>query len=221
VSVGLREKGKARRRSEVLAAASTLWRMHGVANVTLAHIAETAEVSAQTVYNLIGGVEEVKVAIVDELLERLEHSVGTASERGVDLSVRRALTSARLFAEDPDLYRQILVGIPQAVFDGARLSQDGSVFQRAALLEAQRLGQLRPDIDIDAVSWQIHVQYLGGLFSWASGSLDDAAFVRATEVGVLALLSACASEAVRADLQGRLTRLLAVSDCLQSRVNDR
>jgi AcrR family transcriptional regulator len=211
LATGLREKGKARRRGEVLSAASALWRDHGVASITLGQIAEAAELSTQTVYNLIGGVDEVKIAIVEELLQRLERSLAATDDRGVDLSIRGALASARLFVADPALYRQILVGIPQAVFDGARLSRDGSAIQQSALDEAQRTGELRDEVDTRALAWQIHLQYLGGLFSWACGSLDDNAFLRATEIGVLAALAACATEPRRSQLQERLRRSFAIA----------
>jgi len=208
--IGLREKGKARRRSEVLSAASTLWRLQGVTHVTLAQIADAAEVSAQTIYNLIGGVDELKIAVVEALLDRLDEAVEGSEERGVARSIQRALMSARLFAADPGLYRQVLVGIPQAVFDGARLSRDGSDFQRTALIEAQGLGELRPDTDILALAGQIHLQYLGGLFSWACGALNEAQFIRATELGVLSILAVGAEEPIRSNLARRIERLVAV-----------
>jgi AcrR family transcriptional regulator len=209
--VGLREKGKTRRRGEVLAAGAELWRERGVTSVTLAQVAEAAEVSAQTVYNLIGGVEAVKIALVEELLGRLETAVEAAEARGLEMSILRALTSARLFIADPRLYRQILVGIPQAVFEGAQLSRDGSAFQRTALEDARQLGELPGDVDVDALSWQIHLQFLGALFAWACGTLDDQAFLRAVEIGVVTPLAVCATEPARTRLQARARALLAVA----------
>ena len=214
--LGLRARGKARRRDDVIAAAASLWREHGLDHVGLAEVAVAAEVSIQTVYNLIGGIDALKVAIIEGLLDRLAQTVSNMSEVGVSRSLLQAKTSACLFMSDPALYKSLLVDIPRALFTGTHLSRVGSSFQRDALLEARRSGEIAIDIDIEALAWQIHLQFTGCLMAWACGTLDDTGFERAAELAVLAPLAACAVPDVRAELNDRVRQLLTVSDAERS-----
>lgn len=205
----LRERGKEKRRQEVLAAASSLWRERGVEAVGLPEIAATAEVSLQTVYNLIGGIDALKVAVAEQHLARLERAVEGALETGLARSRLRAITSAHLLIDDAELHRGLFVGIPQALFDGARLSRHGSELQHAALTEARRLGEIAPRTDLAAVALQIHLQFVGGLMAWACGTLDDAGFLRAAELAALGPVVAVATDHVRPRIQDRMRVLLS------------
>ncbi|WIV52324.1 helix-turn-helix domain-containing protein (plasmid) [Marivivens sp. LCG002] len=63
---GLRDRKKARRREEIMAAAIELFETKGVDATTISDIAEACDVSAPTVFNYFGSKDGILVAIVEE-----------------------------------------------------------------------------------------------------------------------------------------------------------
>ncbi len=209
---GLRERGKSRRRSEIVAAAAALWRKHGVDNVSLARVAEVAEVAPQTIHNLIGAHDALVFAVIDELLDRLDAArAALPPMRGVDQAVALARISADMFIAEAPLYRQLVVGIPKAMFGGARFAHDSAQLQVAAFRAAQAEGDVRPDISADVAGHAVFNAYLGALYVWAVRQIDDAGFVAAAELAALMPLCACATDAALPDLQLLLHDALATA----------
>lgn len=67
---GLRDRKKARRREDIIAAAIELFEQKGVDATTVADIAEACDVSAPTVFNYFGSKDGILVAIVEEGTQR-------------------------------------------------------------------------------------------------------------------------------------------------------
>lgn len=67
---GLRDRKKARRREDIIAAAIELFEEKGVDATTVADIAEACDVSAPTVFNYFGSKDGILVAIVEEGTQR-------------------------------------------------------------------------------------------------------------------------------------------------------
>lgn len=206
---GLRSRGKARRRANVVAAAADLWRRHGVDNVQIVQISEAAEVATQTVYNLFGGLDGLVFAVIEALLDRLDVALAAAPpERGVERSLRCVRVSADMFCSETELYRQLVVRIPKAMFDGAHYARDSAQIQIAAIRTAQAEGDLDAAVAPEALGRQIFVSYMGALYAWACGGLDNAAFCRAAELAALLPLAATASDGARPGLQAAIVECL-------------
>ncbi len=207
----LRARGKARRRAEVVAAAAELWRRHGVESVQIAQISEAAEVATQTVYNLFGGLDALVFAVIEALLDRLDVALAAAPmETGVDRSLRCVRVSADMFCSESELYRQLVVRIPKAMFDGAHYVRDSAQIQIAAIRAAQVEGDLDAAVSPEALGRQIFIGYMGALYAWACGGLEDAAFRRAAELAALLPLTSCATPQAQARLQARVREFLSV-----------
>ena len=71
-ATGLRERGKQRRTEQILAAARELLRESPDKALTVERIAARAEVSAPTVFNLIGRRERIWAALADKGLADLD-----------------------------------------------------------------------------------------------------------------------------------------------------
>jgi AcrR family transcriptional regulator len=71
VAGGLRERGKRRRSKQILDAARVLLREAPGQELTVERIAASAELSPQTVYNLIGRREHIWGALADDALDAL------------------------------------------------------------------------------------------------------------------------------------------------------
>lgn len=63
---GLRDRKKARRRDEIIAAARELFTLQGIDATTMAEIAAAAEVSAPTVFNYFGSKDGILIAMISE-----------------------------------------------------------------------------------------------------------------------------------------------------------
>ena len=64
--VGLRDRKKARRRDEIIAAAQDLFALHGIDGTTVQDIADACGISAPTVFNYFGSKDGILIAIIEE-----------------------------------------------------------------------------------------------------------------------------------------------------------
>lgn len=205
----LRERGKARRTARIVHAAAELWRAHGMENVSLNQIAAEAEVAPQTVYNLIGGLDALGFAVLKVALAEMDAASARTTTTGVEFALEVARTSVEVWTGDARLYRQVLVRIPQVLFNGVHLGRDTADTTILAIKQAHEAREIIPQADPERLGRAIYVSYLGALYDWACGDSDDEEFFRAAQVAVLAPVAACASEALRARLTARLLTVLA------------
>ena len=208
----LRERGKARRHADIVAAAATLWRDRGFDNVSLAQIAAAAEVAPQTVYNLIGGPDAIAFAVIRRLLDQLDLALAETPASGVELAIEAARLCSELYISDAALFRQLQVRIPRMLFQGVHLGRDVAQIVVAAVADAQRAGQVSSDVDPEMLGRAIYTAYIGALYEWAYGDTDDATFLLSGEIAVLAPVAACATDNARATPTSRLLELLAFRD---------
>jgi AcrR family transcriptional regulator len=204
LSGALRERGKARRYAEIVAAASDLWRQHGFDKVSLSQIAAAAEVSPQTIYNLIGGLDAVCLAIINVAMDAVEAKLARSTAAGVAFALEAARVSAQHYIDDARLYRQVLVRIPRVLFDDTHLGRDVAQIVIGAMSQAQAAGEISADLDPDRLGRVIYSNYLGAIYDWACGDTDDATFLDTCQIAVLAPVTACATDAARTTLSADL-----------------
>jgi AcrR family transcriptional regulator len=209
LSLALRARGKASRCAKIVATASDLWREQGIDGTSLSQIAAAAEVSPQTIYNLIGGLDAIALAVVNGALDRIEAALSQTVATGVELALESARVSSQLYIDDADLYRQVLVRLPRVLFEGTHLGRDPAELVVQAMIQAQAAGQVSAAVDPGRLGRAIYSNYLGAIYDWACGDASDAVFLETSEIGVLAPVTACATDAVRSALTARLFERLA------------
>ena len=140
---GLRERKKRRTRREISDVATRLFAEHGFEGVTLAQIADAAEVSVKTIFNHFGSKEDL---YFDRLAEARTDLVATIAERPEGTTVLRAVR--RLLAENRVAFRGVgwdALAEP-AVYEDFRAflaTQDRSPALRARRLTfGEELGEL-------------------------------------------------------------------------------
>ena len=172
-------------------------------------IAQEAEVAPQTIYNLIGAHDAIILAVIDELLDRLNVALKELNEaEGIDTSIEAVKIAAGLFIADLALYRKIVIRIPAAMFSGVRSRRNSIQIQIDAIRSAQTRGAIMSEADAAAIGQNIFFGYMGALYAWASCSIGDEAFVRAVEFSTLSALASFATPATRKVLKERLRRLV-------------
>ena len=105
-----REDKKTQRAERILDHAHAMIAEEGFDALKIRELAERAELTVPTIYNLIGGKGEILARIIEGLVKRL-HEVQSQSdfediEMGFEQQINRL---ADLFAEDEDFYRAAFV----------------------------------------------------------------------------------------------------------------
>jgi AcrR family transcriptional regulator len=207
---GLRERNKTKRRDAVVDSTLSLLRHHPLAEVSVERIADGADVSPATVYNLVGTREHVLIACVERVLLAL---VDTFALQPNDDPIATAEMivdrSAAAFIADGAAYRQI-IGALGALGGfsptGKLMAFDPAQLQVAAMREARQRGILRRGSDPAAVGRQIYLSYNGALLAWAGRALSDEGLTIAVRHGLYTALAACAADDHRTEFVRLLDR---------------
>ncbi|MFG2651411.1 TetR/AcrR family transcriptional regulator [Streptomyces sp. NPDC048436] len=194
VEGGLREQHKARRRIRILDATRELLRESPESVITAERIAERAEVSPATVYNLIGPRGKIWEALADGFMDELERllvPLGTGDPREVVRS------TVGLFASDPVVSRRMVREWEES---GLVLARSPLTQLRQAMAEAQTQGILRTDINTDALAVVVGTSCVGALHQWVAGLIDDERFLARALFALDVALAAAAADPHRDQL---------------------
>lgn len=188
VEGGLREHHKAQRRLRILRATRELLRDSPESVISTERIAERAEVSPATVYNLIGPRDKVWEALaagfVDELEARLAGLGGGDPREVVGATVQ-------LFVDDPAVARRMVREWEKSglVLDRSPLTQ-----LRQAMADARTRGVLRSDVDTDALASVVAASCVGALHQWVAALIDDDRFLARALFSLDVALAAAAAD---------------------------
>ncbi|MEU9087295.1 TetR/AcrR family transcriptional regulator [Streptomyces sp. NPDC048357] len=191
---GLREQHKARRRLRILDATRELLRESPESVISTERIAERAEVSPATVYNLIGPREKVWVALADGFTDELE---GRLTELGAGDPQEVVRSTVRLFVADPVVSRRMVRGWEES---GLVLDRSPLVQLRRAMADARTRGVLRADVDTDALAAVVSTACVGALHRWVAALIDDDRFLAHALFALDVALAAAAADPHRDQL---------------------
>ncbi len=203
-TVGLRERHKQQRRARILEAIRELLRESPEETPTVERIAELADLSPATVFNLVGPRERQWEALGEELLRELDACLALTVDEDPRKQARRIVgETAELFIADAAVSRHL-------VNSGGRIGsllQENPVPQlRAALRRGQTAGMLRSDLHVEALVGHIATACGGALRQWAAGQISDAAFRTRVRFAVDVVFAAGAGEDWAAELSAPLAR---------------
>jgi len=203
-AAGLRERHKQQRRERILEAIRELMRESPDETPTVQRIAELADLSPATVFNLVGPREQQWAALSDALLRELDACLAFVADEDPREQARKIVgETAEMVIADAAVSRHL-------VNSGGRvgsLLQENPVSQlRVALRRGQAAGMLRPDLHIEALVGHIATACGGALRQWAAGQISDAAFRRRVRFAVDVVFAAGASEDCAAELAAPLQR---------------
>jgi AcrR family transcriptional regulator len=209
VRVGLRERNKGKRRDAIISATLALLREQSIESTSIERIAERAEVSPATVYNLMGSREQLLLACVDRVIMGVVDTLAAKDITGDPIANAMVIVeqSAAAFIDDGAAYRQIIGEVGAYARSGSTMAFDPAQLQIAAMRAAQRSGSIRDDADPAAVGRQIYLSYNGALFAWAAGRLTDDGLHTAVKHGLFTALAAFATESRRAQFLVELDQL--------------
>lgn len=214
-----RERGKDARRSRIVEAAYALLREVGVDDPSVKMIADRADLSPATVYNLFGAKGAVLAKVYARDFEAFIAKVENAgSPSALDAIFDSIRITVDLYRSDPSFYRGMSIRNPRAepelviAVQGPR-----QAFWRDLLTRAIREGDLSQGTRTDLVSLAM-LQMSGGAFGYWCGdliSLDEMELQ--TIYGFALLLSGLARPTGRTKLQARLAAVQAALACAPHR----
>jgi hypothetical protein len=199
-ATGLRERHKHQRRERIL----ELLREFPNETPTVERIAELADVSPATVFNLVGPREQQWAEIADALLHELDARLALTTDEDPRERARRIVgETVELFIADALVFRHLVNSWGRS---GTLLQENPIPHLRAALRHGQELGMLRRDLHIGALAGHIATAAGGALRHWAGGQIGDDAFRARARFAVDVVFAAAASEDFAATLHAPLTR---------------
>jgi AcrR family transcriptional regulator len=207
----LRERQKLKRRGAILAAARSLFSRFDGDSISAEQIAAVADVSAPTLYNLIGTRNQLLATLLDEMLGEVEDelrrlSISDPLERGaavIDICAQRFILEAPVLRY---VVRK-LIGLERA--SEVRMTHDAIFIQRLVLLDAVRAGQIDSRWDAYQIAVQIYFDFVGALLLWAGQMLEDKHFRTQVQHGYWAILASFATVDGRTLIEARLADVQA------------
>ncbi len=163
---------KERNREAVKAAAARIIRREGMAALTMRHLADVAEVSLKTPYNLFGSKTDVLIALLEESSAGLIEALAGRKDRLVVEGLLAGLDRMRdFFAKDEAFYRDVYWGIMSAEPSETRTASYARVIElvQAAVAQAVANDELDAETDAAKLGKHIAVQLMAILGMWGSG----------------------------------------------------
>jgi len=208
-SVSKRETSKAKRKQRILFEARAIIAADGFEAFKLRDLAERSDLTVPTIYNLIGGKDDILKLIIGDMVEKLLEVQNRAGSDNVEASFERQIHDlAELFAEDQDYYRAAFIaGDRSGLFEQ---QSDVGIFARFVQLPveacktAQAIGLLLGNISADQLGRQIYGSYRLARQDWVHGYFDLDGFRSQALTGIFLCLAADANPEFRQRLMERL-----------------
>ena len=211
-SIGRREQAKAERRSRIVQATYALLREVGMDGISIKLVAERAEVSAATVYNLFGTKNAILKQVLDLDLEQFEIRVARLKSADALQRIFDAVhVAARLYQEDPGFYRATMLVRPVAdapdVYAARR--DPRLAFWRSMVEGAVAEGHLRRDVNDEVLGTLLNHITAGVLGDWIAQVISVRQLEREICFGFAVALHAFATAQAEPVLSARIAEMQA------------
>jgi AcrR family transcriptional regulator len=207
---GLRDRQTRERRRRILEAAAQLIRASGGAGLSMRTLAERAEVSLATPYNLFGSKSGVLTALQFSTLEKLEEAMEELGARDpIEQVLEVALRGARIYTGDPSFWLPLMQAhwLARGTIDESPLHPRIVALWHRSLASGVRAGRLIPEANPEFVARLLVVCFYGVLVLWIQGNLDGDGFRTHVMYGFVLTLLGVATPAARPRLMKRLQEL--------------
>ncbi|MBZ6379820.1 TetR family transcriptional regulator [Pacificimonas flava] len=207
---GKRERAKSERRLRIVRAARDLIRETGDTDLSMRALAERAEVSLGTPYNLFGS----KRAVVLAVLEDERDFVDRFFQLKVDNSLERVFAAHDLafsyYLKDPDFYRTLWRALLErggqdetGLASPERLAQTREIWI-SLLGDAVRDGYLSPPFSLARLEEVLEHLVRGALLSWVMGNQQTETLSTSVGLGYALCLAGMATDSGAPILARRL-----------------
>lgn len=171
-----REEAKEFNRARIRAAAEEIIRTEGMEKLTMRRLAEQADVSLRTPYNLFGSKTDVLISLMEEAQFELSPLVAGDEKLTIIEQLLGSLDRIEAFFEgDEEYFRGIYASIMTSDHPEARKTAVSRSVGMACmrLRQAAENGELVPDTDTDNLGKHLAIQLLAVLGMWGSGFFSN------------------------------------------------
>ncbi len=178
----------------------------GNAAFSMRALADEAGVSIATPYNLFGSKQAVLVSLLDDNLADYQNRLSELSSVGVDALFEAIALMCRLFAAEPDFYRNLISTVVTEGGPELKLLIGGPRYAlwKQLLQKATEAGDLDADADPDAFAVTLTQLLAAIVQEWALGSLPLREMDARLRYGLALTLSAIGTERSGRRLRSRL-----------------
>ena len=198
--------GKERRRAQVLAAVEASIRESGDVSFSMKELAEKAEVSFATPFNLFGKKEDILAALLNtRIVEQAQLTTErTHHESGFEALLHVASDSCAGYTSDAELFKPLLQAMrPRPTERNRSMEMRATDIWKSALLVCADDKTIKKSTDIDALARRLHLGFRTIVSMWASEALNDEEFQEQALLHVIA----CLLTAVTPKGRGQINRL--------------
>ena len=202
------------RRQRIIQAARQLMGDHGFEALSLRKLAEAANVTVPTIYNLIGSKEKILIELIRSWIDQVEEALDRIDENQPLKLAEAVITEAvGLIAQDESYFRAAHLAL-QHLKQAGHMREDLDLFaekatamQARAVGLAQQQGLLRGDISAETLGRHIYHNYSVASQGWAYGTHDLAEFRLIALTGVYLHFLSDATEEFRPQILSKLQKL--------------
>ncbi|MBV8682616.1 MAG: TetR/AcrR family transcriptional regulator [Caulobacteraceae bacterium] len=201
-----RERHKDERRARIIEAAYALLREVGADDLSVKMMADRADVSAATVYNLFG----TKGAVLGKVYERdfegfVARFAAAASPSALDAMFDAMRIAADLYRSDPSFYRGMSINNPRAEPElVVSVQEPRRAFWQTLLERAIGQRDLKPETRADLISMAILQLAVGAFGYWCADLISIDEMELQTGYGLARLLLHDARPTAQVKLQARI-----------------
>ncbi len=191
-----REEAKDERRRRIVTAARDLIRETGDAGVSMRAIADRADVSISTPYNLFGSKRAVVLAVLEDISGFSERFARLRPTSALERIFQVLSMSIRYYVDDPDFYRALWTGVFDMSHKEVRADlamPERDAFWLFLIDTAARDGALSPQIDTSMLLRSLDLAFAAAMLSWVVGALDTAELEAVVGYGYALALRGAAS----------------------------
>lgn len=171
----VRESAKNERRQRILDSARAILKKAGHQGFSIRTLADRADVTTPTIYNLIGSKQDILIALSDETLRELE-SAHHVSRTGDPIEKAQAVINGTvaIYQCDEDYTRQLLLGLEAESLDefDKTLRRRGRQVAIDDCKNALALGYLRGQVDSELLGNRFASGFQQAQRAWLRGEFD-------------------------------------------------
>jgi AcrR family transcriptional regulator len=202
----IREKGKARRKQQIIQAAKRLLAAGGIEALSTRKLAEAAELSVHTLYALVGSKDKILEAVMEDNHNRVLSDIAEINARHPIEQVFAFVDSTyRIIAEDRAAQKP-LMRVLMTLFDQGSLGSDPwwmmaqeKGWMQSAVTEAMDRELLRPDFPAPVIADMLMKIYLTNLRDYLFDRAELEAYRDRATFELWFCLSNIAADRTRAD----------------------
>lgn len=194
-SLSKREAGKEERRQRIIHAARDLIRETGDAGLSMRALAERAEVSPATPYNLFGSKRAIVLALLEDVREFRERFIAEAPRDPLDRLFTSVGMAVDFYVADPRFYRTLW----SAVFDTTNEVREEiynpkrDAFWQELISDIGRQGGFEPYVKQDMLLHQLDYLFRSVMLDWVVDDIESDALAPAIRLGYAMILRGVAT----------------------------